>query len=156
MIIDNQDQILNTQKHQNNEYSEEDIIYYDQSTNMIQRTKNYLRIIADQFHVNHSSLISLFNQYLDQELFQDYIIESNYSWFQIRSLDNWGFFADIALRLVCSPCSEASCERTISAQRLILTSRRYNSQKRLLDARLTLMTASYPEENIYNRSVAPK
>lgn len=53
----------------------------------------------------------------------------------------WSPLADIAMRLHCCPCSEAECERTISAQRLILTSRRLHSKKRTIDARLTLMRA---------------
>lgn len=43
------------------------------------------------------------------------------------------------MRLHCSPCSEASCERTISTQRVVLTAKRMSSNKDLLDARLTVI-----------------
>ena len=49
--------------------------------------------------------------------------------------------AEIALKLHSSPCSEASCERTISTQKFILNLRRQNSSRDLLDARLKLMRA---------------
>jgi hypothetical protein len=51
----------------------------------------------------------------------------------------WRFLADVALRLEACTSSEVSCERTISAQRLILTCHNLRSDKRLLEARLTLM-----------------
>ena len=135
----------NSQKTENKDFDEVDLRYYEHSTSMIQRAKDYLKSICDQFHVSKKTAVSQLNQYLEQNLFGDYECGENFSWFQIRSLDDWNFFGDIALRLSCSPCSEASCERTISAQRLILTSRRYNSQKRLLDSRLTLMRATNPK-----------
>jgi hypothetical protein len=67
---------------------------------------------------------------------------NRYNWALMRAeYRNWRYLSDIAMRLLASACSEASCERTISAQRLILASRRMKSTKRILDARLTLMRA---------------
>ena len=66
--------------------------------------------------------------------------EGDYLWEQI--IDDgplWNAIGEIAMRLHCSPCSEASCERTISTQRLVLTARRMSSKKELLDARLTIL-----------------
>ena len=64
----------------------------------------------------------------------------DYFWENIKRKDPlWNTLSEIAMRLHCSPCSEATCERTISSQRLILTARRMNSKKQLLDARLTLL-----------------
>ena len=66
--------------------------------------------------------------------------EGDYLWEQI--IDDgplWNAIGEIAMRLHCSPCSEASCERTISTQRLVLTARRMSSKKDLLDARLTVL-----------------
>ena len=64
----------------------------------------------------------------------------DYFWENIKRKDPlWNTLSEIAMRLHCSPCSEATCERTISSQRLILTARRMNSKKQLLDARLTLV-----------------
>jgi hypothetical protein len=51
----------------------------------------------------------------------------------------WRFIADVALRLEACTASEASCERTISSQRLLLTCHNLRSDKRLLEARLTFM-----------------
>ena len=44
--------------------------------------------------------------------------------------------ADIALRLLSSATSEASCERSIKKQRLIHNKRRLKSKKELLDVRM--------------------
>jgi hypothetical protein len=66
----------------------------------------------------------------------------SYNWELLRLEEPcWRDIADIALRLLNCSCSEASCERTISTQRLIMVSRHMKSTKRLLDARLTLMRA---------------
>ena len=51
----------------------------------------------------------------------------------------WRFLADLALRLESCTASEASCERTITAQRLILTAHTLRSDKKLLKARLTYL-----------------
>ncbi len=48
-------------------------------------------------------------------------------------------FADIALRLEPTPCSEASAERAISLQRLVILKRRNKALKELIDARLIYM-----------------
>ena len=64
----------------------------------------------------------------------------DYFWQHIRGINPiWDTLGEIAMRLHCSPCSEASCERTISMQRIVLTARRMSSKKDLLDARLTLL-----------------
>ena len=66
--------------------------------------------------------------------------DGNCVWDNIIDLNPlWNTIAEIAVRLFCSPCSEASCERTISTQRLVLTARRMSSKKELFDARLTLL-----------------
>ncbi|EAX90453.1 hypothetical protein TVAG_278740 [Trichomonas vaginalis G3] len=44
----------------------------------------------------------------------------------------------IGLWLLCASCSVASCERTISAQRLILTIRNLRLSKKVKDTRLTI------------------
>jgi hypothetical protein len=63
-----------------------------------------------------------------------------YDFLQVRAgIPEWRFLADLALRLEACPPSEASCERTISSQRLILTCHNLRSDKKLLEARLTFM-----------------
>ena len=90
-----------------------------------------------------TSIMNRFNTYLDDvNPFEHYQVDNaiGYSWKQIaRSFRDVAPIADIALRLHNSVCSEASCERTIATQKLILTARRKTSRNELLDARLTLM-----------------
>lgn len=88
--------------------------------------------------------LNAFNSFVrsSQDPFKDQRLENgDYYWAHIRGSINpiWSTIADIAMRLHSSPCSEASCERTISMQRLVLTARRMSSKKDLLDARLTLL-----------------
>jgi len=92
-----------------------------------------------------SQLMNHFTSYLDDpNPFRSYQLDNpiGYSWKQIAmSFPRFRPIADVALRLHHSVCSEASCERMISAQKLILTARRKSSKKKPLDARLTLMRA---------------
>ena len=61
------------------------------------------------------------------------------NWLSFRNESKTGqWVADLACRFEPSTCGEASCERTISIQRLIMGSRSLRSQPRLLNARLTL------------------
>lgn len=86
--------------------------------------------------------MNAFNSFVsDKDKFKDQVLENgDYMWEHIKDLNPiWNTIAEIAARLHCSPCSEASCERTISTQRLVLTARRMSSKKELLDARLILM-----------------
>ena len=91
-------------------------------------------------------IITRFNWYLDSEFpfplhrTQDQI---GFSWKQIAvSFAEFKPIAEIAMKLLSSSTSEASCERTIYAQRLIHSVKRRNSNKRTLDARLAIMNSS--------------
>ena len=88
--------------------------------------------------------MNAFNSYIksSDDPFKDQRLENgDYYWEHIKGSSNpiWETIAEIAMRLHCASCSEASCERTISLQRLVLTARRMSSKKDLLDARLTLL-----------------
>ena len=62
---------------------------------------------------------------------------------QIRnSFSEFEILADIALKLESASTGEASCERTIKRQRMTQTSRRLNSHKQLLDARMILISTN--------------
>ena len=63
-----------------------------------------------------------------------------YDWALVRhSNGEWRFLADLGLRLESIVAAEASCERTITAQRMILTAHTLRSDKKLLEARLRLL-----------------
>ena len=89
-------------------------------------------------------IITAFNRYIDatNDVFANFMTSENtYSWVQIRNaFPEFEILADIALRLLSASPGEASCERTIKQQRLIQTSRRLNSHKQLLDARMILIS----------------
>ena len=51
----------------------------------------------------------------------------------------WKMISDIGLRLRACACSEASCERTISAQRLLLTCHNLRSRDETIAARLKII-----------------
>ena len=89
------------------------------------------------------TILRTFNSYLDYpKPFRNCLnsTEIGFSWTQIGMYDKaFDPIAEIARKLHAAGLSEASCERTISNQRLIYASRRRNSKRDLLDARLTIM-----------------
>ena len=108
--------------------------------------QNYLAEILKNLGILNASqklVIKKFNTFVQNpidELEMQTLESGDYFWENIKRKDPlWNTLSEIAMRLHCSPCSEATCERTISSQRLILTARRMNSKKQLLDARLTLL-----------------
>ena len=88
-------------------------------------------------------MLQKFNTFIDDiNPFQEYLVDSpiGYSWTQIRAnVPDFSSIANVALKLHCAALSEASCERTISAQRLINNARRRSSNTLTLEARLTIM-----------------
>lgn len=83
--------------------------------------------------VSRQRVIDAFNSFISDknDIFKDQKLENgDYFWQHIRQINPiWDTLGEIACRLHCSPCSEASCERTISMQRLVLTARRMSSKK---------------------------
>lgn len=113
--------------------------------NYFNSAKETLKALLKQTGLSEERItacIQNFNIYMDTngEIFKFLTTsEEDYSWLQINStLPDWEEVADIALRLLNSACSEASCERMIKKQRFIHTARRLASTKQLLDARLIL------------------
>ena len=122
----------------------------------MRKAKSYLTIAKETlskllhqeglFKASHAHAMCAFNGYLENENpLQEYQLENpvGYSWLQIRAnaASELQPIANLALKLHSAGCSEASCERTTSAQRLIYTSRRRSSSTLTLDARLTIMRA---------------
>ena len=116
------------------------------STSPVERAKlMLLELLKQDGYSDKSSevILSRFNWFLDTEKpfpLQRTEDQIGFSWKQIgMAFPDFKPIANIALKLLNSSCSEASCERTISAQRLIHTSRRRNANRQTLDARLTIM-----------------
>ena len=119
------------------------------STNYCDRAKKMLfaLIIQDGYSEGSAkTIMNRFNWFIDTEMpFPNHRTEDQigFSWKQIgMAFQDFKPIADVALKLLNSSTSEASCERTISAQRLIHTSRRRNVNQITLDARLSIMNAS--------------
>jgi hypothetical protein len=102
-------------------------------------------LISQKFgKISAQHIVAVLNQFIEWRTDQIPLAMASatddFNWSGQRlAVPKWAPLADIAMRLHACPCSEAECERTISAQRLILTSKRLNSKKRTNDARLTLM-----------------
>ena len=88
-----------------------------------------------------------FNSYLETEdpfHFYHNFSEIGYSWMQSEDLElAVASITKLARKLHASAPSEASCERVISKQRLIYYARMKHTNRELLDARLTIMNATY-------------
>jgi hypothetical protein len=102
-------------------------------------------LISQKFGiVSAQHIVAIFNDFVgwtsDQIPLAMLTPGDDFNWTgQRAAIPKWAPLSDIAMRLHSCPCSEAECERTISAQRLILTSKRFNSKQRTNSARLTLM-----------------
>ena len=110
------------------------------------QAQSYLSETLEHWGISEKSksmVMEEFNSFVrnNEDIYSDQILScGDYFWENIKFKNPiWNIISEIAMRLHCSPCSEASCERTISSQRLVLTARRMNSKKQLLDARLTLL-----------------
>lgn len=131
--------------HQESTYQEESFTYISLLDSARQWLYKHLK------NLNYSDrstrkIITAFNTFVEDPLpFPNHRIDTciGFSWLQIQNtFPNYGPLADIAMRLHNSALSESSCERTISQQRLIYTSRRRNVNRDLLDARLTIINAT--------------
>ena len=84
-----------------------------------------------------------FNSYIDMDPpFSEEQTSDNigFSWEQVKlKYPSFIGIATVALKLLNSGVSEASCERTLSTQKLIYNSRRRNSKQHTLNARLLIM-----------------
>ena len=112
----------------------------------LDQAQNYLSETLEHWGISEKSkamVMEEFNSFVrnNEDIYSDQTLScGDYFWENIKFKNPiWSTISEIAMRLHCSPCSEASCERTISSQRLVLTARRMNSKKQLLDARLTLL-----------------
>lgn len=61
-----------------------------------------------------------------------------YNWDTLITDKNYRHFADVALRLRPTPASEASAERMISRERIVIVALRNRARSDLIDARITL------------------
>ncbi|EAY00173.1 hypothetical protein TVAG_052210 [Trichomonas vaginalis G3] len=115
--------------------------------NDLTAAKDYLKRILVQFRLNERQktlVLSLYNTFINKEsdIFENDLMDEaqNYAWEEIsHRIGEKSILAEIALRLLCSSPSEATCERNIKAQRLILNVRRLRSKKNLLNSRHILM-----------------
>ena len=119
---------------------------FDATSSLLTKAKEFLKqqlLLQGLSEVSASTALKRFNDYLDEnEPFKTCWIDGKigFSWIQVkREFPAFGPIAEIAMKLHSSPCSEASCERTISTQKLILNLQRQRSSRDLLDARLKLM-----------------
>ena len=101
------------------------------------------RFVADE--TKRKIFYSAFNNYVLTGFYDEetYLTENGcYNWLNMRTIKNMELVGDLGLRLQSTGCSEAACERIISAQRMILTSKRIRSSKELIDCRLKMMRSN--------------
>ena len=125
---------------------EEDAVEENTNHLILGPAQDYLMQILTDWGVSDISrmlTIRKFNSFVnntDDVFAEQATVDEDYFWQNIRRFDPcWNVIGEVAMRLHSSPCSEASCERTISLQRIVLTAKRMSSKKQLLDARLTLL-----------------
>ena len=154
--------LIQTEEEEEEEWEEGEDENEEEDYENVRRSKTYLTQAKDALKLclqldgyeKHSVKLTLqkFNTFIDDiNPFQEYLVDSpiGYSWTQIRAnVPDFSSIANVALKLHCAALSEASCERTISAQRLINNARRRSSNTLTLEARLTIMRSD-SKANIY-------
>lgn len=114
----------------------------------LQRSCSVMKEICDTLEYDakrKENVLKAFDSYLLLTLhksckeFRETIDNKTWNWEIIDEDEMFHDFADIALRLEPTPCSEASAERAISLQRLVILKRRNKALKDLIDARLVYM-----------------
>ena len=137
-----------TEYEEHNEVEEEEVNETEFVSSLDSAKKTLRRILLKNeifSIISVDSMMKRFNQYLDMtDPFIDEQTDDGigFSWSQIK-LTNPAYkgIAKVALKLLNSGVSEASCERTLSSQKLIYNARRRHSNKLTLNARLTIMRA---------------
>ena len=114
----------------------------------LQRSCSMMKEICDALEYDEKrkdNVLKAFDSYLLLTLhksckeFRETIDNKSWNWEIIEEDEMFHDFADIALRLEPTPCSEASADRAISLQRLVILKRRNKFLKDLIDARLVYM-----------------
>lgn len=103
----------------------------------------YLDFSADRINKVKSVYDAYLNGYIKDLISNDEL--NIFNWGTLVSNENLKDLADIALRLEPATCSEASAERAISAQRIVMQPNRDKSKQDLVDARLTLLRSDIDE-----------
>ena len=114
---------------------------------LVSRAIEYLKIICQFLRMSNDAtehVVGLFSAYCDGIPYNKFPIICNpfcntWCWGAAEEIPIYADFIDIAKRISPTPCSESSCERTISLQRLIILANRKKSKDDLVNSRLTLM-----------------
>ena len=107
-----------------------------------------LRFVVKLVGVDEHKTLKAFDAYLDQNnyLFREHLRESIdgrwWNWNYMESIEGFAELSEIAQRIMPTPASEASAERSISLQRAIILSKRNKAYRDLVRSREILMQAS--------------
>ena len=115
------------------------------------RTEAYkaLRFVTKLLDVDEDKVLKAFDAYLDKNnyLLREHLRESidgrwwNWNYME-SSIESFAELSEIAQRIMPTPASEASAERSISLQRAIILSKRNKAYRDLVRSREILMQAS--------------
>lgn len=115
--------------------------YFERACSTMQNICDTLQMTKDE----KDHIMRIFDAYLAEEMpddfpqFRENLQGDSWNWKIVAEDDRVKPFADIAMRLEPTPCSEASAERAISLQRLVILKQRNKALKELIDARLVYM-----------------
>ena len=114
------------------------------------RTEAYkaLRFVVKLVDVDEDKALKAFDAYLDPNnyVLREHLRESIdgrwWNWNYMEGIDSFAELSEIAQRIMPTPASEASAERSISLQRAIILSKRHKAYRDLVRSREILMQAS--------------
>ena len=129
---------------------EEDSVEFEQLATLNIRTEAYkaLRFVTKLVDVDEKKTLKAFDAYLDKNnyLLREHLRESIdgrwWNWNHVETVEGFAELSEIAQRIMPTPASEASAERSISLQRAIILSKRNKAYRDLVRSREILMQAS--------------
>ena len=119
-----------------------------QPSEALNQAYDALRFVARLVRVDENKTLKAFDAYLDHNnyLLRDHLRESIdgrwFNWNYMQTIDGFAELSEIAQRIMPTPASEASAERSISLQRAVILAKRNKAYRDLVRSREILMQAS--------------
>ena len=119
-----------------------------QTSEALTQAYDALRFVANLVGVNEKNALTAFDAYLDPNnyLLREHLRESIdgrwFNWNYMQTIGGFAELSEIAQRIMPTPASEASAERSISLQRAIILAKRNKAYRDLVRSREILMQAS--------------
>ena len=148
--------IINDIIFRNNQMDSSDKYLWQYTTSMVSSSPKIIahfvvRNLGKMLNFPEDQLLTTFTEWnpgktndpIEDEIFKMYKFQPVDYWVEMSKIDNWKNLANIALRIISIPPTEAACERVFSARRDIMTKHISNIRDSVLEARAHLKSGLY-------------